>query len=124
MFEEDRVAITPMQSAYRIGSTMEFAGYDERLPPARLELLRRGARLYLVEPEGASVLEEWWGWRPMVPDGLPLIGFVPGRENLLVAAGHGMLGLSMAPATGRLVAELIDRQPPHVEPAPYRLDRF
>ncbi len=123
MFEEDRVAITPLPSAYRIGSTMEFAGFDERLPPARLELLRRAARLYLVEPEGEPVLEEWWGWRPMVPDGLPLIGAVPGLDNVLLAAGHGMLGLSMAPGTGRLVAELLTRQTAHLDPAPYRVDR-
>jgi D-amino-acid dehydrogenase len=124
MFEEDRVAITPMQSAYRIGSTMEFAGYDDRLDRRRLEILRRAARLYLVEPEGAPLIEEWWGWRPMVPDGLPLIGPLPRWENVLVAAGHGMLGLSMAPATGRLVAELLQRQPPHVDPVPYRVERF
>jgi D-amino-acid dehydrogenase len=124
MFEEDRVAITPMQSAYRIGSTMEFAGYDERLNPARLDILRKAARLYLTEPEGAPVLEEWWGWRPMVPDGVPIIGAVPGNENVWLAAGHGMLGLSMAPATGRLVAELIGGATPHVDPRPYRVDRF
>ena len=124
MFEEDRVAITPMQSAYRIGSTMEFAGYDDRLEPRRLDVLRRAARLYLVEPEGAPLLEEWWGWRPMVPDGVPYVGPVPRWENVLLAAGHGMLGLSMAPATGRLVAELINRDPPHVDPRPYRVDRF
>jgi D-amino-acid dehydrogenase len=124
IFEEDRVAITPMPSAYRIGSTMEFAGYDERLRRSRLDVLRKAARRYLVEPEGAPVLEEWWGWRPMVPDGLPLIGAVAGRDNVLVAAGHGMLGLSMAPGTGRLVAELLTDQAPHVDPAPYRVGRF
>jgi D-amino-acid dehydrogenase len=124
IFEEDRVAITPMPSAYRIGSTMEFAGYDERLRRDRLELLRRAARLYLIEPEGSPVLEEWWGWRPMVPDGLPLIGPVPRWENVLLAAGHGMLGVSMAPGTGRLVAELITGQVPHLDPAPYRVRRF
>jgi D-amino-acid dehydrogenase len=124
LFEEDRVAITPMASAYRIGSTMEFAGYDDRLVRARLELLRQAARFYLHEPEGAVVLEEWWGWRPMVPDGLPLIGPVPRLENVLLAAGHGMLGLAMAPATGRLVAELVAGQPTHVDPGPYRVSRF
>jgi D-amino-acid dehydrogenase len=124
IFEEDRVAITPMQSAYRIGSTMEFAGYDERLKRSRLGLLRRAAQDYLVEPEGAPVLEEWWGWRPMVPDGVPLIGAVPRLENVVLAAGHGMLGLAMASATGRLVAELLTGATPHIDPAPYRVGRF
>jgi D-amino-acid dehydrogenase len=124
LFEEDRVAVTPMRDAYRLGSTMEFAGFDDRLNRRRLEILRKAARLYLIEPEAEPVLEEWWGWRPMVPDGLPLIGAVPGRDNLILAAGHGMLGLSMAPGTGKLVAELATRASPHVDPAPYRVNRF
>jgi D-amino-acid dehydrogenase len=113
-----------MESAYRLGSTMEFAGYDERLRRGRLELLRKGARRYLIDPEAEPVLEEWWGWRPMVPDGMPLIGAVPGTNNALLATGHGMLGLSMAPGTGQLVAELITGQAPHVDPRPYRPGRF
>ncbi len=124
IFDEDRVAVTPLASAYRLGSTMEFAGYDDRLERPRLELLRRAARRYLVEPEAEPVLEEWWGWRPMVPDGVPLIGRVPGWDNVLLAAGHGMLGLSMAPATGQLVAELLTGREPHLDPRPYRLERF
>lgn len=124
VLEEHRVAITPMQSGYRIGSTMEFAGYDETLRRSRLELLRRGARLYLHEPFAEPVLAEWWGWRPMVPDGMPIIGRVPAWDNVLVAAGHSMLGLSMAPATGKLVAELIGEEGPHVDPEPYRVTRF
>jgi D-amino-acid dehydrogenase len=124
IFEEDRVAVTPMQSAYRIGSTMEFSGFDERLIESRLNLLRKAARHYLIEPEAEPVLERWWGWRPMVPDGLPIVGAAPGRDNLHLATGHGMLGLSMAPATGRLVCELLTGATPHVDPRPYRAGRF
>src|SRR5205823_4635013 len=58
IFEEHRVAITPMQTGYRIGSTMEFAGYDTTLNRSRLELLRAGARHYLLEPEAEPVKEE------------------------------------------------------------------
>jgi D-amino-acid dehydrogenase len=124
MFEEHRVAVTPMQSGYRLGSTMEFAGYDSTLNRSRLELLRRGAAHYLLEPESSPVEEEWWGWRPMVPDGKPIIGRAPGLANVLVAAGHGMLGLSMAPATGKLVSELLLGTPPHIDPLPYSAKRF
>jgi D-amino-acid dehydrogenase len=60
----------------------------------------------------------------MTPDGLPVIGPSPGLGNVLIAAGHNMLGLSMAPATGRLVAELLDGRPPHVDPQPYSPARF
>jgi D-amino-acid dehydrogenase len=121
LFEEHRVAVTPMQSGYRLGSTMEFAGYDATLNRRRLELLREGARHYLHEPFTEPIEEEWFGWRPMVYDGKPIIGSPPGLENVVIAAGHGMLGLSMAPATGQLVAELLDGRPPHIDPAPYRV---
>jgi D-amino-acid dehydrogenase len=112
-----------MQSGFRIGSTMEFAGYDTRLNPDRLRLLRESAALYLKEPLAGPTLEEWWGWRPMTPDGLPLIGRVPAFDNVFLAAGHGMLGVSMAPATGKLVAELLTGKPSHIDPAPFAVLR-
>jgi D-amino-acid dehydrogenase len=124
IFEEHRVAVTPMRSGYRLGSTMEFAGYDATLNPRRLEILRQGASHYLHEPFGEPVQEEWFGWRPMTYDGLPIIGRCPAMGNVLIAAGHNMLGLSMAPATGRLVAELLAGTTPHVDPAPYSVSRF
>jgi D-amino-acid dehydrogenase len=124
IFHEHRVAVTPMQSGYRLGSTMEFAGYDATLNPARLEILREGARPYLHEPLGPSVEEEWFGWRPMTYDSKPIIDRSPVMANVLIAAGHNMLGMSMAPATGKLVAELLAGCSPHVDPAPYRVSRF
>src|SRR5262249_22827203 len=112
LFEEDHVAVTPMRSGYRLGSTMEFAGYDATLNPRRLDVLRDAARHSLHEPFTEPVLEAWFGWRPMTYDGLPVIDRSPAWRNVLIAAGHNMLGLSMAPATGRLVAELLsDRTP-------------
>jgi len=123
IFEEHRVAITPLHSAYRIGSTMEFAGFDERLNPDRLRLLREAAALYLHEPTAEPVLESWCGWRPMTPDSLPYLGPLPAIENVYLAAGHGMLGVSMSPATGRLLAELMCGQTPHLDPAPYAVGR-
>jgi D-amino-acid dehydrogenase len=124
IFEEARVAVTPFRSGYRIGSTMEFAGYDTSLDPRRLELLTAGARAYLREPVAEPVVERWYGWRPMTPDSLPLIGRSPKLSNLWLAAGHNMLGLSMAPATGKLVAELLSGRPPHLDPAAYTVTRF
>ena len=124
IFEEHRVAITPMRTGYRIGSTMEFAGYDTRLNPNRLGLLRAGAAFYLHDPFAAPVQEEWWGWRPMIYDGKPVIDFSPAYENVLIAAGHGMLGLSMSPGTGKLAAELLTGVQTHINPRPYSLARF
>ena len=60
----------------------------------------------------------------MTPDGKPIIDFSPALRNVLIAAGHGMLGLSMAPATGKLVAEMLTGTTPHVDPAPYAATRF
>jgi D-amino-acid dehydrogenase len=124
IFEEHRVAVTPMQSGYRIGSTMEFAGYDATLNRRRLDYLRQGSSHYLREPYRDPVEEEWFGWRPMTYDGKPIIDRSPALANVWIAAGHNMLGLSMAPATGKLLAELVGRHTPHVDPAPYSLSRF
>jgi len=124
IFPETHVAVTPFETGYRLGSTMEFAGSDESLDPARLRLLRDGAAPYLREPEAAPIERTWFGWRPMTYDGLPIIGRAPAIENVAIAAGHNMLGLSMATGTGRLVAEILDGATPHIDPAPYRPSRF
>ena len=123
IFEEHRVAVTPMASGYRIGSTMEFAGYDTTLNPDRLALLRDSARLYLHESECEPILEQWYGWRPMTCDGLPIIDRSPVLANVWIAAGHNMLGISMAPATGKLIAECLSGVKPHIDPGAYALSR-
>lgn len=123
ILEECHVAITPLDTAYRIGSTMEFTGYDASLDRRRLDYLRRGAAEYLVEPTAEPVEEEWCGWRPMTPDGIPYIDRSPRFDNVWLAAGHSMLGISMGAGTGRLVAELVSGRPPHLDPAAYRIRR-
>jgi D-amino-acid dehydrogenase len=124
LFPETHVGVTPMKSAYRLGSTMEFAGYDTSLPQQRLDLLLQGAEPYLEEPGCELIVERWYGWRPMTYDGVPIIDRLPAMSNVLIAAGHNMLGMSMAPATGKLVSELLGRHAPHVDPAPYSLRRL
>jgi D-amino-acid dehydrogenase len=103
---------------------MEFVGYDESIPPERLQMLKHGAAAYLREPACEPELEQWYGWRPMTYDSLPIIDRSPAYRNVIIAAGHNMLGLSMAPSTGKLVAELVNDEPTHIDPAPYRLSRF
>ncbi len=124
IFEEHRVAVTPFASGYRLGSTMEFGGYDDTMNRSRLALLTDAAKLYLRDPLAEPVQEEWWGWRPMTFDGLPIIDRAPAASNVLIAAGHNMLGLSMAPATGKLVTEMLGATAPHIDAAPYSLRRF
>jgi D-amino-acid dehydrogenase len=111
VLREASVCVTAWDSGYRLGSTMEFAGYDSRLTRARLDALRHGAASYLQEPEGPEQIEEWYGWRPMTPDDLPIIGKPRGIDNLCLATGHGMLGVTMSALTGVLVSEIIGGQP-------------
>jgi D-amino-acid dehydrogenase len=124
VLHERRVCVTTWARGYRLGSTMEFSGYDASLNRRRLQALERGAREYLAEPVGKSVIEEWYGWRPMTFDDLPVIGPVPGQPHLWLATGHGMLGVSMSAATADLVRDLVTGRPPDIDPAPYRLERF
>lgn len=124
IFEDSHVAITPMQSKYRIGSTMEFVGYDTSINPARVELLRTAAAKYLHEPYCEPVEETWYGWRPMTWDGKPVIDRSPAMQNVWIAAGHNMLGLSMAAGTGRLLKELMFGEPTHIESTPFSAQRF
>jgi D-amino-acid dehydrogenase len=124
VLREPGVCVTTWPSGFRLGSTMEFAGYDSSLNRTRLDALRRGARAYLRAPFGDQLQEEWWGWRPMCVDEVPLIGASTRWDNLLLATGHGMLGVSMSAATGELVASSIGGTKPVIDPAPYLPARF
>ncbi|MFA5683637.1 MAG: FAD-dependent oxidoreductase [Lysobacteraceae bacterium] len=124
VLKDPQVCVTAWDSGFRLGSTMEFSGYDSRLTPARVEALVRGARQFLKTPEGPQRLETWCGWRPMTWDDLPLIGPAPRHPRLLLACGHGMLGVSMSAATGQLVADLLCGRSPCVDPTPYDPVRF
>ena len=122
--KERAVCVTGWSSGYRLGSTMEFAGYDATLNRTRLEAVRRGAAEYLVEPEGPKITEEWYGWRPMVHDDLPILGHAANVQNLVLATGHGMLGVTMSAATGLLISETITGAKPTLDMEPFSPARF
>jgi D-amino-acid dehydrogenase len=124
VLREHSVCVTAWPDGFRLGSTMEFSGYDARLNRTRLDALVRAARAYLREPTGPALQEEWFGWRPMTVDDLPLVGTAPGRSGLWLATGHGMMGMGMSAVTGRLLAELMTGAAPCVDPTPVRADRF
>ncbi|MGH8109501.1 MAG: NAD(P)/FAD-dependent oxidoreductase [Arenimonas sp.] len=124
VLKERSVCVTTWGSGYRLGSTMEFSGYDDRLNRRRLDALERGADEYLREAVGPLKIEEWFGWRPMTWDDLPILGVTPNYKNAWLATGHGMLGVSMSTATGRLMTDLICRRAPIFNPAPYSIQRF
>lgn len=122
--QERSVCVSTWGSGYRLGSTMEFSGFDTSRNPRRLAALERAAREYLHEGVGPVKHEEWFGWRPMTVDDVPVIGAIPGRRRQWLATGHGMLGVSMSIATAQLVADLVVGSAPALDPAPYRLERF
>lgn len=124
IFPQHHVAVTPMETGFRLGSIMEFAGYDQSLKESRLELLKDAATVYLKAPGTSTIDEKWYGWRPMTYDSTPIIGRAPAFQNVWLATGHNMLGLSMAPATGKLISELVTGEKPHINPEPYTVERF
>ena len=118
---EANAAVTPWRSGFRVGGTMEFSGFDTRLNEKRLDAVRRGAARYLRQSEGDGEPERWCGFRPMTPDELPIIDRVPRWPAFVVAAGHGMMGVSMAPATAELVADLVQDRTSDIDRTPYAL---
>lgn len=104
---ERKVVATPWETGFRLGSTMEFSGYDLSLNKRRLEALKRAANEYLDMDFGTVQFQPWAGWRPMSPDGIPIIERSTKYSNLVIATGHSMQGLSMAPATGHMVDQIV-----------------
>ena len=123
-FHERGVVATPWKSGFRLGGTMEFSGFNTTVHRERIRNLQIAAREYLQASPAQAMQEEWVGLRPMTCDDLPIIDRAPRHRNLILATGHGMMGMTMAPSTGRLVAEIITGSDPHIDPAPYSIKRF
>jgi D-amino-acid dehydrogenase len=109
---ETRVAITPLNGLIRLAGTMEFSGLNHHVRPERVAAVARSAGWAIdgwpqETPTTGPGVRVWNGPRPMTPDGLPVIGWLPGYRNLAVASGHAMLGVTLATATGEAVADLI-----------------
>ncbi len=124
ILNEVSIAVTPWASGLRLGGTMEFSGYDSKMRRSRVEALKRGARKYLKAPGEILIQEEWYGWRPMTPDGMPIIDYSPKHDNLVIAAGHNMQGMGMSPVTGALVQQLISGEDVSMEMSYYSAKRF
>jgi D-amino-acid dehydrogenase len=112
---EKHIGITPFDDGYRIGSMMEFAGFDESIPDFRIRQLQDSAKPFLKEPVGPAIEQTWYGWRPMTWDSLPIVGRLPRTANALLATGHNMLGMTLAPVTGRIIADLASERTPHID---------
>lgn len=122
---EARVAITPMNGQIRYGGTMELDKINTRINMQRVKGIVESVPAYFPDLKPAIPAEKdiWYGFRPSSPDGLPYIGRSNKRENLVIATGHGMMGLSLGPATGLLVSQLIDGAATELELKPFVVAR-
>ncbi len=121
---ESSVFCTPMGDRVRFAGTMELSGLNHELRPDRLAQIRRASRVGFPDLGDAGVTSEWCGLRPVSSDGLPVIGALPGVEGAWVATGHGMLGLTLGPVTGEVVAGAVlegREDPRHRALSPSRL---
>jgi D-amino-acid dehydrogenase len=121
---ERKVAVTPMGGLLRFSSTLELAGFDSSINRRRLAATRQGIGEYLSGMTDLEVVEIWRGFRPATPDSLPIIGRSNVVENLILATGHGMLGMTHGPITGQLVSQIIANEPPAIDLTPLRAERF
>lgn len=122
--QESRVIATPLPGRVRIAGTLELAGLDMSVDRVRVDALVRAAERNVPSLAGRPVRSVWRGLRPCAPDGLPVIGRTAKYDNVLLATGHAMMGITLAPVTGRLVAEIALGERPSVDPAPLSPDRF
>lgn len=111
---EARLAVTPMGTGLRFGGTMEIAGLTETINPARVRGIINSVPEYFPKftPADFAGVTPWQGLRPCSPDGLPYLGRTAKYENLVVATGHAMMGMSLSPITGQLVSELVSGEKP------------
>jgi D-amino-acid dehydrogenase len=121
---ERKIAVTPMGDTLRFTSTLELAGYDPSLNQRRLAAIRRALPEYLPGMEELEQTAVWSGYRPATPDDLPIIGRSNAFENLILATGHGTLGMTQGLITGKLVSQIIGDERPSIDLAPLRVERF
>jgi D-amino-acid dehydrogenase len=126
LLEEARVAVTPMGERLRFSGTMELAGLDSSVNMRRVRALLKSVPPYLggLDPVQMEQGDIWAGLRPCTPDGLPFIGRFRTFENLIAATGHAMVGISLAPITGKLVTEIVHGRIPSIDLHLLRPDRY
>jgi len=118
---ERKIAITALGDKLRFTGRLEIGEMSTTPNPRWIRAIERAAREYLQLDEKLEIMETWAGLRPTTPDGMPMIGFSPKQENLLIATGHAMLGLSLGPGTGQVVAELANGAKTAFDLTPFQL---
>jgi len=123
---EGRCAMTPWANQLRIGGTMEISGINETILPKRMKGIYDSVKNFYpgLQIDAPPENKIWSGLRPVTPDGLPYIGRSSSYENVVIAGGHAMVGVSLAPGTGKLVTDIIERKKPDIDINAFRVERF
>lgn len=126
ILKEGRCAMTPWGQQLRIGGTMEVSGINEKILPKRMKGIYESVKNYYpgLQINPPPVDKIWHGLRPVTPDGLPYIGRPANFDNVVIAGGHAMVGVSLAPGTGKLVSEIIERENLSVDISAFNIERF
>lgn len=114
VLHETFVAVTPMHDQLRLAGTLEIQELGKPWMRNRLQMLPAGARRYIRGVDQGRVIGEWAGYRPCTSDGMPVVGAVPGTPGLFVGTGHAMMGMTLGPVTGKVLAQLVLGDPPVV----------
>jgi D-amino-acid dehydrogenase len=123
---EARVAVTPMGNCLRIGGTMEMAGLNQEVNHRRVAGIINAAKQYFPAFTDAHFtgVKPWSGLRPVSPDGMPYLGRTNRCDNLVIATGHAMMGLSLGPISGKLIAETLSGEPTSINIQALSPDRY
>jgi D-amino-acid dehydrogenase len=121
---EARIASTPFTGRNQFAGLMELRSRERPVDSRRVMAMHRALDRYLPGWNRGRSRKVWSGSRPMTPDGLPVIGPIPDCPGGYVATGHGMLGVTMAPLTAGIVADLIAYGKSEADLFPFRIDRF
>jgi len=121
---EKKIVISPFEGALRIGGTMELSGINAEIDQRRIAAIRRGAERFIPGCFEGGEQTEWVGMRPLTPDGLPVIGRAPNYDNLYLATGHAMLGVTLGPATAAAASDLVLAGHTGIPVAPFDPARF
>ncbi len=121
---ETKIAVTPQEGYLSLAGLLELVGMNLEIRRAAVAQILHSYQEYIRQDGEVKVLKVSAGLRPCTPDGLPIVSRHPELQNLILATGHGMLGITLAPVTGKLVKQLVGEEKPDIDLTPFRLSRF
>ncbi|MBZ6075549.1 NAD(P)/FAD-dependent oxidoreductase [Microvirga puerhi] len=124
MFEGEGFVTTPLDTGDRVGGAVEFAGTQAPPNHRRTDAILQRLKRFLPHLDETQPAKRWMGFRPSLPDSLPVIGPASMDRRILYAFGHGHHGLTQAAVTARMAAAMIDGRSSPVDPTPFAAQRF